>query len=135
VCCGCSDCGLSTGIGDGDGDSLGAFPSELVATWTFQSASISGTVVPLHQLFSWEAGSVACRITIQSDGTYVYQEIGPSDSVVWVEAGGFAVEGDSFTMTTEHPMLKSGTWDVDNDRLTLAVTTQARYTLVIEATR
>jgi hypothetical protein len=65
----------------------------------------------------------------------VYQEIGRSDSVVWVEAGGFTVDGDNFTMTTEHPMLKNGVWRVNENRLTLTMTTKGGFELAIEATK
>ena len=131
--CGDKDSGVNDSPDDDKQDSLGVVPPELAAAWTFQGASINSQIVPLHQLFSWEAGTAACRITINRDGSYVYQELAADSSVQWAEAGTFSVSGDNYTMTTGHPLLESGTWAVNDDRLTLTATTQAGYALLIEA--
>ena len=133
---GCGDDEKVVGNTDDNGaDNVAAIPSALAGTWTMQSATLGGGTVSLSKVFSWESASTGCQITIEMDGSYVYQETAAGNVVQWAEAGTFTVDGSTYTMTTEHPLLATGQWSVSGNELTLSITIQSGHELLILATR
>jgi hypothetical protein len=117
-------------------------PSELIATWTYQSATINEIPVSLGLVLGWEEGTVSARFTVDGDGTFVYEELDSEDSVLWTESGTIAISGNEATITitsdsegpVDPPDVMSGTWALDGNELTLT-TTMEGLTVVLVATK
>ena len=122
---GCGDDDKGTN-GNGNGNNI---PSELVATWTFESATVNGDSTSLVDII----GSVSARITISAEGSYVFEALDSEGAVQWSETGTFSVSGNGFTLT-DLPILNKGTWAVSGNQLTLTVDMED-HTVVITAIR
>lgn len=133
-----ADCGK-------DNDSTGpdtSIPAGLIATWTYQSASINEIDVNLGTVLQWQEGTVSARFTVSDDGTFVNEELDSEDVIQWTESGTIAISGNNATITitsdsdgpVDPPDIMSGTWALDGNILTLT-TTMEGYTLVLVATK
>ena len=133
------------GCGDDDDSTTGpdvGIPSELIATWTYQSATINEIPVSLGLVLGWDEGTVSARFTVDSDGTFVYEELDSEDVVQWTESGTFTVSGNNATITitsnddgpVDPPDVMSGTWALDGNELTLT-TIMEGLTVVLVATK
>lgn len=133
-----ADCGK-------DNDSTGpdtSIPAGLIATWTYQSASINEIDVNLGTVLQWQEGTVSARFTVSDDGSFVNEELDSEDVIQWTESGTIAISGNNATITitsdsdgpVDPPDIMSGTWALDGNILTLT-TTMEGYTLVLVATK
>jgi len=128
-----------------DDDSTGpdtSIPAELIATWTYQSATINEIPVSLGLALQWHEGTVSARFTISDDGTFVNEELDSDGMLIWTESGTFTVSGNNATITitsnsdgpVNPPDVMSGTWALDGNELTLTTTLEG-LTVVIVATK
>lgn len=114
-------------------------PTELIATWTFQAATVTidGTTedISLSYLLPWEEGRTAhARITINDDGTFVFDNVDTASAVFLTETGSFTVDGSSFSLTGDDELLFSGNWMVSGSALKLTAT-EMGSTVVLVATK
>jgi hypothetical protein len=117
-------------------------PPELVATWTYQSATVNGFPVSLALVLGWHQGMASARCTVNEDESFVYEELDSADVVQWTESGTFTVVGNNATITitsnddgpVEPPEVLSGTWALSENELTLTVTME-EITVVLIATK
>jgi hypothetical protein len=131
----CGDDDNATGPDNG-------IPAGLIATWTYQSATISDIPVSLELVLQWHDGTVSARFMVSADGTFINQELDSDDMVIWTESGTFSVSGNNATITitsdsdgpVDPPDIMSGTWALDGNELTLT-TTMEGYRVVIVATK
>lgn len=116
----CGDDDNATGPDNG-------IPAGLIATWTYQSATINEVPVGLEFALQWHEGAVSARFTISADGTFVNEELDSDGMVIWTESGTFSVSGSNATITitsdsdgpVDPPDIMSGTWALDGNELTL----------------
>jgi len=117
--------GAFAGCGDDDkGTNNGGtkIPSELEGTWILDSAIVDGQGAALRILLFWQENTVSARMTIKSEGLYLYEELDSVDSVIWADTGTFSVNGNSFIWETDNPFVKSGTWEVSGNKLIIRAT-------------
>ncbi len=129
---------LSLAVGCGDDDkpteSTTGVPNQLVGTWIFQSASIGGMPIGLESLLPFDTSTVTARIKINTNGSYLYENLAADSSIISDLKGKFVVNGSSFVTTDNPDLVLGGTWAVDGTELTLS-TDVGDYQLVIIATR
>ena len=131
----CGDDDNATGPDNG-------IPSGLIATWTYQSATIGEIPVSLELVLQWQEETVSARFTVSDDGTFVNEELDSLDVPIWTERGTFTVSGNNATITitsdsdgpVDPPDIMSGTWALDGNELTLTTTLEG-YPVVIVATK
>ena len=126
---GCSDDNKGT---NSNGNSV---PSELIATWTFQSATVGDMTIDLEYILPWEEGTAHARIRINDDKTCVFKNVAADSTVLLTETGSFSVDGNSFSLTGfEELPISGGNWAVSGDSLTLTAPVAGRAIKLI-ATR
>lgn len=110
----------------GSGDST--LPSELVATWTFQSLQMMDTPLDLAFFMEWEEETATARVQICPDGSITYRELDENDELVCSLHGTMEVDGDQFSYEIIEEFegeniekTASGTWAVDGNQLSLTV--------------
>ncbi len=135
---------IISGCGE-DKDSTGpdtSIPAGLIATWTYQSATINEQEINLGIVLQWQEGTVSARFTVSDDGTFVNEELDIEETVQWTESGTFTVSDNNATITitsdsdgpVEPPDIMSGTWALDGNLLTLT-TTMEGFTVVLVAVK
>lgn len=97
-----------------------AIPSTLIATWTFQSATVGGIPVELRSILGWQPATTSARISISTTGTCVYEEMDAQSLVVLTDSADFSVAGDGFAVTPGTLPVDSGNWLVTGDQLSLS---------------
>ena len=131
----CGDDDNATGPGT-------SIPAGLVATWTYQSASINQQEINLRIVLQWQEGTVSARFTVSDDGTFVNEELDSDGMVIWTESGTFTVSDNNATITitsdsegpVEPPDIMSGTWALTGNILRLTTTLEG-LTVVIVAVK
>ena len=106
-------------------DVVSSIPAGLVATWNYQSVTINGIPNSLPDVLDFDPGTIAARLTINSNGSFVYEETDSSGVVAWMERGTIAVSGNEFTSTTTSdsdgpvnpPFVEQGTYVLSLNRL------------------
>jgi hypothetical protein len=131
---GCSDDDKGANSnGDPPGDTN--VPAELIATWTFQSATVNDVSIDdLSMILPWEQNTEYARISINDDNTYVFENVSADSAVLLSETGAFLVDGSSFSLTGIEELSISGNWAVSGDSLTLTAT-EMGFTTVLTATK
>jgi hypothetical protein len=130
---GCSDDDKGANSnGDPPGDTN--VPAELVATWTFQSATVNNMIIHLSNVLPWVEGTAYATISINDDNTYVFENVSADSAVLLSETGAFLVDGNSFSLTGIEELSLSGNWAVSGDSLTLTAT-EMGFTTVLTATK
>ena len=135
---------IISGCGE-DKDSTGpdtSIPAGLIATWTYQSASINEQEINLGIVLQWHEGTVSARFTVSDDGTFVNEELDIEETVQWTESGTITISGNNATITitsdsdgpVDPPDIMSGTWALNGNILTLT-TTMEGLTVVIVAVK
>ena len=125
-----------------DDDSTGpdtSIPPELIATWTYQSATINEIPVNLGAVLEWHEGTVSARFTVGGDGTFVNEELDGDSLVIWTESGTFAVSGNNATITitsdsdgpVNPPDIMIGTWALSGNELTLTTTLEGFPVVIV----
>lgn len=109
-------------------------PTELIATWTFQAATVNNYNIDLSEILPWEENTAHARITINDGGTFVFDNVDTTGAVLFTETGAFSVDGSSFSLTGAEELSISGTWMVKGSALKLTAT-EMGSTVVLVATR
>ena len=73
-------------------------PSELVATWTAQTAFVNGNPALLSTALDWRSGSVRATFAFTAAGALTYTEYSSSNAPLQVTTGTIAVSGPSATI-------------------------------------
>ncbi len=134
---------IISGCGE-DKDPIGpdtSIPAELVAIWTYQSASINQQEINLGIVLQWQEGTVSARFTVSDNGTFVNEELDIEETVQWTESGTFTVDGNNATITitsdsdgpVEPPDIMSGTWALNGNLLTLTTTLEGLTVMIVAA--
>ena len=114
-------------------------PESLVGTWSAQSATVNGSLVPLAQIFGWQQGSAVCQFTFGSDGSFSYAEFNAGGSRKTSQSGSVTVGGQNFTIvikTADGQPLEprsqmSGTWSVSQNQLVLKLYSGSDIILIL----
>lgn len=115
-------------------------PSELVAVWLAQSATVNGTATDLSIVFQWEPTTVSARVTITAAGTYTYQEFDAGNAITYTQTGTAAFNGNTITLTVTaengqpvNPpsVFLAGTWAVNGNQLTVSTTVSGNAIVII----
>ena len=114
--------------------STSSVPNELLGAWTFQSASVGGMSIALSYVLPWVPSTTEARITVNTDSSYLYEDVASDSSVVFELHGTFSVEGSSFVMSDNSGFSMAGTWEVNGPQLSLSSDVEG-YPLEIIATR
>lgn len=116
---GCSDDDKGANS-NGAPPNLTSVPSDLIATWTFQSATINNvTVDDLSMVLPWAENTAHARISIKGDESFVFENVDADDNVLLTETGSFTVDSNGFSLTGDDELSLSGNWAVSGDSLTL----------------
>ena len=139
--CGMVGCSDDSKVTDSNGTPpvVSNVPTELVALWTFQSATANynGIIcdsVDLSLLLPWEENTAHARITVNNDETYIFTNVDDTGTVLLTEEGTFSADSSSFSLTGIEDLTISGNWMVSGDTLKLTAT-EMGYTTVLVATR
>ena len=79
---------------DSDDEGEGKPTADLVGTWVFQSVTVNGGTQALADVMDWQAGTVAARMTIRSNGGYSMEEVNAQGQQTFFENGFVFVDGD-----------------------------------------
>ena len=128
---------LLAAVGCGDDPATQKGIDDIVGTWAYGSATVGGAAADLDTLLRFAPTSVKAELTINSNGTFNYEEKDTSDAVTRTRSGTFDVNGQDYTMRTDMedgspitPETEKGVWATTGDtRLTL--TTSRSGTAVI----
>ncbi len=132
---------IITGCGE-DNDPTGpdtSIPAGLIATWTYQSATIGGQEINLGIALQWQEGTVSARFMVSDDGTFVNEELDIADTVQWTERGTFTVSDNNATITitsdsdgpVDPPDIMSGTWALNGNLLTLTTSMEGLAVVIV----
>jgi hypothetical protein len=105
----------------------GAIPVEFVGTWIPQSATVNGTATPVATVLDFVQGAASARYVFNANGTFTYSELGGTGTVLYSNAGTFAVNGQTFAVSvaTENgqplnpPVSISGTWAIAGNQFVM----------------
>ncbi|MDH3215437.1 MAG: hypothetical protein OEN01_03990 [Candidatus Krumholzibacteria bacterium] len=99
-------------------------PTELVASWTYESVTFGGTEVPLHIALDWRPATVTATMTLAADNRYLYEEWDVAGGLTWTETGTVSVSGPNFwiRVTRENgvpvaPDVTSGMWSLNGNEM------------------
>ena len=117
-------------------------PPEAVDTWTYQSATMNGNPVSLDFVLEWQDGTISARFTIDSDGSFLEEELDNNNNVIWTKSGAIEFNGNNFNITLtsndEGPInpaiIRIGTWAINGNQLTITIV-EDQYTIVFIATK
>ncbi len=70
-------------------------PAVLVGVWTFQSVTLNGSSATLASVLGWNSATVLARVTVESNGAYIYEEVDSSGGQLAFESGFVLVTGNS----------------------------------------
>jgi hypothetical protein len=133
-------CAVNEGSPTGPGGSV--IPSQVVGTWTFQSATKGGSAADLAAILSWEPGTSSAQFTITSTGGYTYRELNATGGETFRQTGSIAFRDQNFTITITNingqaanpPQSTSGSWSVTGTSLSM-IWTDGGQTVVVVATK
>lgn len=85
---------------DPTGNEDGHPPAAMLGTWVFQSVTVDGVAASLADVLEWLPATVRAEINIQTNGTYVFQEVNASGGQLWWESGFVYVSGNEIDINT-----------------------------------
>ncbi len=120
------------------GPSSSAVPSQIVGTWTFQSATLDGSPMDLATILQWESSTVRAQFVMNSNASFTYRELGFNDTLTYSESGTFTVTGQVLALTTTSangqqvnpPYVTSWTLSVTGGIMTLSQTVQQKMVVM-----
>jgi hypothetical protein len=120
------------------GPSTSTVPSQVVGTWTFQSATLDGSPTDLATILQWESSTVRAQFVMTSNSSFTYRELGFNDSITYYETGTFTLTGQILKMTATSangqqispPYVTSWTLSVTGGTMTLSQTVQQKVVVM-----
>ena len=115
-------------------------PTELVATWIFQSATVAGSPAPLSDVLNWEAASVSANFTVSPTGGYAYREVDGAGATTFSSSGTITITATGFTIVVNNvggtpipPQTLSGTWSLNGSLLSLTASIGGQTVVLVAA--